>query len=192
MTLLLLVGVLVAVEFALFARPVIAALYGDRYAQGAAAARLVVVAECIGAHGRLAFTALVAMGRHRLYPLATLTGLLVNVGLNLWLIPAYSYWGAAIATLVTEVLVVAVLWVPMARLDVLRPFPRRPFWGAALAGGAAAAVGAWAGSVGPWPVAAVAVAATYLVLLHVGRVPGPDGLLSFGRDLQPRPQGAPA
>ena len=182
LTILVLVGVLVAVEFLLFAGPVIALLYGERYAVGADAARLVVAAECVGGLGLLAFNALLAMGRHRLYPLAALMGLVTNIGLNLWLIPSLSYRGAALATLITEVLVVAVLWVPLARVGALRPLPLARTGGAVLAGAAAAAVGAGAAPLVPWPVAAAAAAGVYVALIHVGRVPGPDGLASLARD----------
>lgn len=185
LTILVLVGVIVAVEFALFARPLIGLLYGERYAAGARATSLVVVAECLGALGRLAFTALVAMGRHRLYPAVALGGLVVNVVLNLVLIPAWSYEGAAVATLVTEVLVVVALWAPMARLDVVRPFPCRPIAGSMLAGLAAAVVGAGSALVVPWPVAAALAAAVYLTAVHAGRVPGPLGLSSLGQELRP-------
>ncbi|MDQ3898476.1 MAG: flippase, partial [Actinomycetota bacterium] len=106
---LVLAGVLVAMEFLVFAGPLIGVLYGRHYSVGAGAGRVVVTAECIGAFGMLAFTVLLAMGRNRLYPMVTLLGLAVNVGLNLVLIPRASYFGASLATLVTEVLIVTML-----------------------------------------------------------------------------------
>lgn len=51
----------------------------------------------------LQLTVLTALGRQRLGALATALGLLVNVGLNLWWIPAHGIMGAAAATLATEV-----------------------------------------------------------------------------------------
>jgi O-antigen/teichoic acid export membrane protein len=168
-TVLALVGAFVAAEFAVFARPVISLLYGNEYAQGAQAARIVVGAECLAAFTSLAMTAMVAMGRNRLYPVAAVVGLVVNVALNLWLIPVRSYEGAALATLVTNALVVVVMWVPLWRLGTVRPLPLRSL-GVAVVGGAVAvavAVGTW--SVMPWPVAAMAAAAAFAASAGAGQ-----------------------
>jgi len=166
-TALALVAALVAVEFAVFARPLIALLYGSQYAEGAQAARIVVGAECLGAFTSLALTAMVAMGRNRLYPMAAVVGLVTNVALNLWLIPARSYEGAALATLATNALVVVTLWVSLYRLGAVRPLPIRGLV-LALLGGAVALVAATATwTVMPWPVAAVAGAAAFAALAGV-------------------------
>lgn len=45
---------------------------------------------------------LTSQGRQRLLAWATGACVLVNVGLNLWLIPAYGFMGAALATFITE------------------------------------------------------------------------------------------
>lgn len=176
MIMLAIVGGLAAMEFAVFARPVMSALYGDEYAVGAGAGRLVVVAECIASFSGLCFTALVAMGRNRLYPLAALIGVLLNVGLNLWLIPARSYEGAAWATVITEVVVLGILLVPMLRMSFLRPLPvgqlARVVVCAGLAG--AVALGGWI--LLPWPAAAVVAGVAYVGLLHWTRAAGPAGL----------------
>jgi len=166
---LALVGSFVAAEFAVFARPVISLLYGSEYAEGAHAARIVVGAECLAAFTSLAMTAMVAMGRNRLYPMAAVVGLVVNVTLNLWLIPARSYEGAALATLVTNAVVVVVIWVPLWRLGTVRPLPLRNL-ALAVAGGAVAAVvavGTW--SVMPWPVAAAVAASAFVAFTGVTR-----------------------
>ena len=167
-TVLALVGALVAVEFALFARPVISLLYGSQYAEGAHAARIVVGAECLAAFTSLALTAMVAMGRNRLYPIAAVVGLVANVALNLWLIPARSYEGAALATLVTNAVVVILIWIPLSRLGAVRPLPLRNLVLAVLGGGVAigAALGTW--TIMPWPVSALAAAAAFAVFTGVG------------------------
>ncbi len=174
-------GGLVAFEFAVFAGPVIGALYGQTYQVAADAGRLVVAAECIAAFGNLCFTALIAVGRNRVYPLAALIGLLLNVGLNLWLIPAYSYEGAAWATVVTEVVVLGLLLAATLALPAIRPLPlgsmvRVP---PSMALAALAAVGAW--RVVPWPAAAAAGAAVYVGCLHVLRAAGSHGLVGLVR-----------
>lgn len=174
-TILVLAGVLVAVEFVLFARPVITLLYGPEYAAGADAARVVVMSECVGFFGTLALTVLVAIGRNRLYPVVTLVGLVVNVGLNLVLIPAASYDGAAIATLVTQMLVVGILTTVVARMDAVRPLPIGRLGLALVAGGSGAVAAVLVDAVAPWPVAAAAAAAVYLAVAHITHVPGTRG-----------------
>ncbi|HEX2118004.1 MAG TPA: polysaccharide biosynthesis C-terminal domain-containing protein, partial [Acidimicrobiales bacterium] len=87
---------------------------------------------------------------------AAVVGLVVNVALNLWLIPALSYEGAALATLASTALVVVVIWVPLSRLGAVGPPPLRTL-AHAVAGGVLSlltALAVW--SVLPWPAAAAA------------------------------------
>lgn len=166
------VSTIVAVEFAVFARPIVSLLYGEKYEVGAHAARLVVAAECLGAFGVLAVGALVAIGRHKLYPLVALAGLVVNVSLNLWLIPWQSYEGAAMATVATEVLVVGILLGLVSRIEALRPWPLRTLVIAVAGGALAALVAAGAWRFTPWPLAAAAAGAGYVAFLHLFGVGG--------------------
>ncbi|MDP9070899.1 MAG: flippase [Actinomycetota bacterium] len=181
-TVLVLVATFVVAEFSVFARPLITALYGSAYAPAAGAARLVVVGECIAFFSGLAFTTLVAVGRHRLYPLAAGAGLVVNVGLNLWLIPSWSYRGAAMATLATEVLVATVLWVSLLRSPDLRPSGLAPALRALPSGALAALVGTVVWRFLPWPVAAVAAAGAFLGAVVITRAAGASGLRGLARD----------
>lgn len=183
--------IFIAVQFTLFAEPLIGLLYGTDYAAGHEAAKVVVIAECIGAFGVLAFTTLVALGQHRVYPLATMLGLTTNVGLNLWLIPIASYHGAAWATLVTEVLVVAILMRAVLGPGWLGPLP----WSTLAAYGAAAAVGVGCAAavwqVAPWPLAAMCAAAAQLGALRLlaGR-PANWFKLDAAARPEPTPEGA--
>jgi O-antigen/teichoic acid export membrane protein len=185
-TILVLVGVLVAVEFLIFASPLITLLYGRDYAEGANAAKVVVAAECIGAFGMLAFTVLLAMGRNRLYPMVAFIGLAVNVVLNLVLIPRASYFGAAVATLVTQVLITTLLMVPIARLEALRPFPIGRVGLALLGGGLSALAAMLARAVLPWPLAAATAAAVYALFVQLARVPGPQGWPALWVEASPK------
>ncbi|MGH2351456.1 MAG: flippase [Chloroflexota bacterium] len=169
-TVLAFAGVFVAVQFAVFARPLISLLYGSEYAVGAQAARIVVGAECLAAFTALAMTGLVAMGRNRLYPTAAVVGLVVNVALNLWLIPARSYEGAALATLASGALVIVVIWIPLSRLGAVGPVPLRNLAQAVAGGGVSVltAVAVW--SILPWPVAAAAAAAGFAAFTAAARM----------------------
>lgn len=164
------------VIFGVFAAPLVSALYTDRYADAAGAARLLVAGQGLHFFTLLAFTTLVAVGRNKLYPIAMLVGVVVNVGLNFALIPEYSYLGSGWATVVTEVLVLAVLGVGVIRIPGIRPLP----W---VAMGKCSIAAAVAGLTGwalmdriPWPVAGLAAAAVYLAAVHLIRVDGPGGL----------------
>jgi O-antigen/teichoic acid export membrane protein len=164
------------VIFGVFAAPLVSALYTDRYADAADAARLLVAGQGLHFFTLLAFTTLVAVGRNKLYPIAMLVGVVVNVGLNFALIPEYSYLGSGWATVVTEVLVLAVLGVGVIRIPGIRPLP----W---VAMGKCSIAATVAGLTGwalidriPWPVAGLVTAAVYLAAVHLIRVDGPGGL----------------
>jgi O-antigen/teichoic acid export membrane protein len=189
-TVLVLGGGLAVTEFCIFARPIISTLYGSKYAVGAGAARLVVGTEGLHAFTLLAFTALVASGRHRIYPLVTLVGVFVNVGLNLVLIPHLSYLGAAWATVATEVVVLTALWGAAARIPGLHPLPWRRVAGGMVAAvlAAATAFGVWV--VAPWPLAALAAAAVFALVATRAGAAGPGGFRALASDDDPPPAAA--
>lgn len=174
-------GALIIAEFVLFARPVITALYGHRYGVGANATKLVVVGEVAHFFSALAFVTLIAAGRNRLYPIVALGGLALNVGLNLWLIPAHSFGGAAIATLVTEAAVAGVLLTLTLRVEGTRPLPLAAAARGLIAMVVAVAVGAGVHRIAAWPLAAGATAAAFLAACHLVRVSGAGGLPALFR-----------
>ncbi|MBM3673538.1 MAG: flippase [Actinobacteria bacterium] len=162
--------------FLVFAEPLVSILYGERYEVAADAARLLVVGQSLHFFTLLAFSTLVAVGRNRLYPIAMLAGVALNVGLNVALIPEYSYLGSGWATVVTESMVLVVLGLGVARIPGIRPFPVVAMAKCALAGVLAAGVGWALFLVIPWYVAAAVAASTYLAAVHVLAVNGPGGL----------------
>jgi len=161
----------VAVEFAFFTRPAIGLLYGARYEVASLATKGLVLAVLIAFFSNLFFTALVAVRRNRLYPIAALVGLLVNVGLNLALIPVWSYNGASLVTAITEVVVLVILAFGARNLPGLRPLPWVPLGRIAVAGVLAAAV-ALLRAFMPWELAGVISLVTYGLLLGVLRAGG--------------------
>lgn len=170
---LTMVAVPVAVEFAFFTRPAIALLYGNRYQVASLATKGLVLAVLIAFFTNLYFTALVAVRRNRLYPFAALVGLMINVGLNLVLIPRWSYNGAALVTLITEAAVFVILAAGAHRLPGVRHVPWASLWLTVLAGLVAAAA-ALLRSFIPWELAGVISLVTYCLVL---------ALLRAGRDL---------
>lgn len=181
-TILALVGGWIIVEFTLFAGQLITSLYGAAYAGGADAARIVVGSGVLAYFTSLALITLVAVGRHGRYPLIALVGLLINLGLNLVLIPEYSYLGAALATLTTDVVVVGWMCWEVRRVDGLRPLPRPPIMRILIVLAVSAGSGAAMSALLPWPLAAVLVAGVYVGAVVVLRAAGPDGLRALRRE----------
>ncbi|MGZ6972306.1 MAG: flippase [Acidimicrobiia bacterium] len=169
-----------SVGFVIFAEPLVTLLYQQRYADATDAARLLVVGQGLHFFTLLAFSTLVAAGRNRLYPIAMLVGVVLNIALNIALIPQYSYIGSGWATVITEGVVLLVLGLGVARIPGVLPFP----WAAL---GKCLAAGALAGVVGwalldriPWPIGGAVTALVYLGAVHSMAVNGPGGLRALG------------
>jgi O-antigen/teichoic acid export membrane protein len=180
-TTMLLIAFLIVVEFGLFSEQAIRLLYGVGYVPATNATRLVMAGECVAFFTTLAVTAYAAMSKNRLYPFAALAGVVFNVGVNLVLIPRYSFRGAAWATLATESIVATVLWIPFVRRHGYGAFSGGVLVKGAMGGIVAAGVGFAALEVMPWIAAGVLVAVAYLALLHLIRVPDRGGLVSLIR-----------
>jgi O-antigen/teichoic acid export membrane protein len=178
--LLLVAAIGASVAFLVYAEPLIRALYQKpQYVEGADAARLLVVGQALHFFTLLAFTTLVAVKRNRLYPIAMLIGVVVNIGLNLLLIPEYGYMGSGWATVVTEVLVLIALGAGVARIPGLRPFPVRATVKTVGAGVVTGLVGWAIYDPVPWPVGLAILAVLYLGLVHLLSPNGPGGLRAF-------------
>ncbi len=180
---ILTVGALGAcVCFVVYAAPLVSTLYTDRYAAATDAARLLVVGQSLHFFTLLAFTTLVAVGRNKLYPVAMLLGVVVNIVLNFALIPDYSYTGSGWATVITEVIVATILTVGVLRIPGIRPLPLRAIGKCVVAAVVAFVVGVALLHRVPWPIGGAVMALTYLGLVHVMRVDGPGGLRTLTGD----------
>lgn len=108
---LLAAGVFVGAAFAVLADFVVETVYGSEYAPAAAALRLLSVTVIFIFVRRQATEVLDNVDLRSTTAWIFGVGLLVNVVLNLMLIPRYGYLGAAAATVVTEgYLMAAMLW----------------------------------------------------------------------------------
>jgi O-antigen/teichoic acid export membrane protein len=163
------------VSFAVFSRPAIESLFGSTYASSSNPARILVAGQALNLLSQLAFVILVAVGRRREYLMAATLGLAVNVALNIALIPGFSASGSATATVITEVVVLAVLARALVDLPI-HPLPWRSLGvvvaAAATSAATMLAVRDWV----PWPAAMALAGVPYLGALHVLRVDGPGGL----------------
>jgi O-antigen/teichoic acid export membrane protein len=169
-----------AVLAAVFAPQIITLIAGDRFVAGEHALRVLALVPVFSLIGGLLERGLVAAGRERLVLVANLVVLTANVGLNLWLIPAFGYVAAAATTLATEVLWVAVGGAFFRRRLGFLPNVRS-LGGIAVA--AASMAAAALTTPGPAPVAATVSIACYLVLVVI--LPGaPRGVArDAGQDL---------
>ena len=173
-------GAFAVVMFAVMCTPAIHLIYTPAYWSAVRPARLLVAGQAVNLFTQLTFVTLVASGRRRIYPIATLTGLISNVTLNFILIPRYSATGAGISTIVTEVIVVSILAYGVHDLPI-RPLPWRAIGVVAVSAGALAAALLGMRTVMPWEIATVIGVLLYPALLHVLRVDGPGGLPAFVR-----------
>ena len=187
---LLALAVGLVVGFTMLATPAIEFFYGSRYAVGAWAARALVTGKAVNLFTQLAFTTLVAAGRRRVFPVAMLIGLVVNVGLNVVLIPRYSYNGAAAATVVTELLVLAILSMSLGRVSQVWPLPVGSMLRILLAGVLMGAVMLATQELLPWYLLGLLGGVVYLGALHLVRFDGPGGLLAVVRNAPRLPEDA--
>ncbi|MFT4394074.1 oligosaccharide flippase family protein [Gordonia lacunae] len=159
------------------AGPIIGLLYGDRFVVGADAARFLVLGAAITAFIVLGIFLLASTGHANRYPWIAIGGLALNVGLNVVLIPRYSYDGAAIATVVTFVVAAVALWVVIGRtLPITGLLPLGTLIALIALTAAACALGVWAAAESvPWPVvsagAALVVAAPAVLLIRAVTTP---------------------
>jgi PST family polysaccharide transporter len=102
------------------AEPIVELLYGPDYVSGATVLTILIAAFVPICIGNVAGNMVVAMDLQRRYIWFALLGLLLNVPLNLLLIPRYGIEAAAWVTLLTEVIVVSLSLAMVLRRIELR------------------------------------------------------------------------
>lgn len=106
-------GLLIAVIISFIAEPIILNLYGKEYISSIIVLQILIWATAIMFINILQSFTYISSGNQKIIAKITAFGALLNVGLNLMLIPLYSYAGAAIATVVTEfvVMIFGMYWI---------------------------------------------------------------------------------
>lgn len=125
---------------AMFADRIVRALYGEPFAAAAQALVLQSAAVPFLFPASLFAGILTAIGQQRRYVLVTGASLVVNVGLDLALIPVWGFLGASLATVAAEITLFGVgLWVLRTQGLALSwgPTLTRPLAAALVAGGVA-------------------------------------------------------
>jgi O-antigen/teichoic acid export membrane protein len=166
-----------------FAPHLITTLFGRRFAPASTAARLVVAASSVQILNTLLVTTLVALRRSRLYPFAALSGIVVNAGLNVVLIPRLGIAGAGIATLATEVGVLTILSLGLLRHRPIRgAIARATLFKCLLAALAAVALAEVSLALGSaWLLALATSTVAYFAVLQALHAGGPGGLADLTR-----------
>lgn len=148
---------------------VITTLFGEEFREAGAALPILMGAFVLIAFGYLLGFLTIVVGAQNAFVKIALAGLVLNVALNLVVIPPYGFVGAAWSTLATEILVCTLAArVTLGRVG-MRPALRTPLRVAAAAAVMGAAVeGAELGGAG------------FLLLVAVGAVVYPVALLASG------------
>lgn len=117
------VGSLAAAGIWLLA-PLAPSILGNGFSESVSALRWLAVVPLLQSLYYLAGDTLTGAGFQRARSVMQLGVAVINVGLNLYLIPRYSWRGAAFATLACDLTLIILLWGTVARLVRVRPEAR--------------------------------------------------------------------
>ena len=101
-------------------------LLGDSYAEAADVLQWIAFIPVLSAWQLFAGNALSGIGHHRTRLIQTLSSAVLNIALNIVLIPSMSWRGSALATIVTELYLVVLHWRTLWRLAARPDQPAEP------------------------------------------------------------------
>lgn len=101
---LLLIAVPIVVTIAIRSKDVVSAIYGDDYAGSSIALKILILTSLFIFPNFLLSNMIIVVNRQKLNAIFAFVCLLLNVGLNIFLIPRYGFVGAGIATVLTDML----------------------------------------------------------------------------------------
>lgn len=99
----LIAGLLISIFVTIFAEDIIQLFYGSEYLDAAASLKILIWAFFIICISTISSTLLNSIGKQKIVTFGTGMGALLNIILNMLLIPHFSYLGAALATVITEI-----------------------------------------------------------------------------------------
>jgi O-antigen/teichoic acid export membrane protein len=118
---LLISGFIISCIVTVYSEQFIHLFYGDKYSNSALSLKILVWAFFVICISNISSTLLYATNKQRIVTIGTGLGALINITLNLILIPRYSLLGAAFATLITELLgFVIYMYYSLRVLDIRR------------------------------------------------------------------------
>jgi O-antigen/teichoic acid export membrane protein len=162
---------------------VVAAVFSDRYSAAAPAVKWLTGALVLYGIAYLARTATIALGRRNGIAQIAVVALIVNVTMNLLLIPKYGFVAAAASTFVTEVIDAILLCIAFRR--AAGPIKIEPFLLAPLVAGGVMATTLWATGVEGAAVLAVGSGVYLLALALAVAVLAPQTTRRAWRSLRP-------
>ncbi len=94
----------------IFSKELIKLFYGNKYysLESIKLLRVLIITSLLMFINLVFPSLLIITGRERVYFLVTFTGAAINFTLNLFLIPKYSYFGAAITTIISEAVILLI------------------------------------------------------------------------------------
>lgn len=119
---LMLVAIPLATWITIYAEPLIRFIYTGKYLNAAVALKILVWSGVFTFANFLAGYALVIAHRQKFGIFVSIAALVLNVALNLLLIPVYGIEGAALVTVATELCVSLMLYIHIFRHEKLMPF----------------------------------------------------------------------
>lgn len=119
---LMLVAIPLATWITIYAEPLIRFIYTGKYLNAAVALKILVWSGVFTFANFLAGYALVIAHRQKFGIFVSIAALVLNVALNLLLIPIYGIEGAALVTVATELCVSLMLYIHIFRHEKLMPF----------------------------------------------------------------------
>lgn len=96
-------GLFISIFVTIFARDIIQLFYGSEYLDAVASLKILIWAFFIICISTISSTLLNSIGKQKIVTFGTGIGASLNIILNLLLIPYFSFLGAALATVITEI-----------------------------------------------------------------------------------------
>ncbi|RME57690.1 flippase [Candidatus Parcubacteria bacterium] len=116
----------VAIGGILLGKQIIALLFGPAYLPATPTFQLLLVTILAVIPGGIVNNSIFAYNRQRVFIVSTIAGALTNVVLDLLLIPPYGIAGSAVATIISQFIVVSYNWMQLKRINPFHILPHIP------------------------------------------------------------------
>ena len=115
---IILISIFVVLNGIVLSDKIVSICFGSQYKESIISLNVLLVGILFVFSINFLQTALISMNRQKIVLYLALSGLILNIALNLYLIPKYSYIGAAFATIIVEFLIFVSLLVYTHKVDV--------------------------------------------------------------------------
>lgn len=122
-SILLLLGLPIALGGALLSRELVLLLFGPSYAGAIPIMAVMMLMILISFPLTLLSNAVFAYNKQKGLSSIYILGIVVNIGLNFWLIPPWGALGAAIATLVSTLIMTGAIWIKVRHINYFEILP---------------------------------------------------------------------